>query len=210
MENNEKENVVMDGWCAIAEAFENVYPGQDDPNHYGTLIPWRLGGNDPLDGISIYDGGEYWHFVTFGLSELYEKESEDMEYSGFGMEFTLKLKKGCYEDEEAELKGICGILQAIARITFNSGEIFNTYEYLYTGQTTGMDTKSQSLLTGFITIPDVNVKPMVTPNGKVEFVQFIGVTDAELNKIINKEITVEELYEKLGSDVTDYSRESVE
>ncbi|CAH0435449.1 MULTISPECIES: suppressor of fused domain protein [Clostridium] len=47
----------------------------------------------PLDGISIYDAGEYYHFVTYGLSELYEKECEDKEYSGYGFEFTLKLKK---------------------------------------------------------------------------------------------------------------------
>ena len=203
------EEVVMDGWNAITEAFEAIYPGQDKPKHYGVLIPWSLGGNDPLDGISIYDAGDYWHFVTYGLSELYEKESENKEYSGFGMEFTLKLKKGCYEDEEAEIKGLCGILQSIARLTFNSGEIFDVFEYLYTGQTTGMDTQAKSNITGFITIPDTDVKSVQTPNGKVDFVQFIGVTDNELIKLKDKEIAVAELYEKLGSDLTDYSRESV-
>ena len=203
------EEVVMDGWNAITEAFEAIYPGQDKPKHYGVLIPWSLGGNDPLDGISIYDAGDYWHFVAYGLSELYEKESENKEYSGFGMEFTLKLKKGCYEDEEAEIKGLCGILQSIARLTFNSGEIFDVFEYLYTGQTTGMDTQAKSNITGFITIPDTDVKSVQTPNGKVDFVQFIGVTDNELIKLKDKEIAVAELYEKLGSDLTDYSRESV-
>ena len=203
------EEVVMDGWNAITEAFEAIYPGQDKPKHYGVLIPWSLGGNDPLDGISIYDAGDYWHFVTYGLSELYEKESENKEYSGFGMEFTLKLKKGCYEDEEAEIKGLCGILQSIARLTFNSGEIFDVFEYLYTGQTTGMDTQAKSNITGFITIPDTDVKSVQTPNGKVDFVQFIGVTDNELIKLKDKEIAVAELYEKLGSDLTDYSRESL-
>ena len=208
MDNNNEE-VVMDGWNAITEAFEKIYPGQEEPKHYGVLIPWSLGGKDPLDGISIYDGGDYWHFVTYGLSELYEKECENMEYSGYGMEFTLKLKKGCYEDEEAEIRGLCGILQSIARITFNSGELFEVFEYLYTGQTTGMDTQSKSLITGFITIPDTDVEPIQTPNGKVDFVEFIGVTDAELVKIQNKEMTVKDLYEKLGTDMTDYGRKSV-
>lgn len=204
-----EEQVNLDGWKAIEEAFEAVYPGQDDPKHYGTLISWRFGGNDPLDGISIYDGGDYWHFVTFGLSELYEKETDDPEYSGYGMEFTLKLKKGCYQDEESELRGICGILQTIARITFTSGELFNPFEYLYTGQTTGMDVRQQSKITGFITVPDTKVSGIVTPNGKVDFVEFIGATDAELIKLKNKEMTVKELYEKLGSDVTNYSRTSI-
>lgn len=127
---------------------------QKHPKHYGTLINWKFGGNDPLDGISIYDAGEYWHFVTYGLSELYEKESDNKEISGFGMEFTFKLKKDAYENEEGEIKCICGILQAIARITFTKGEIFRSFEYLYTGQQQGIDTKMESNITGFITIPD--------------------------------------------------------
>lgn len=50
------------------------------------------------------------------------------------MEFTFKLKKDSYVDEEQEIKCICGLLQQIARLTFESGEIFNPFEYLYTGK----------------------------------------------------------------------------
>ena len=168
-----------------------------------------MGGNDPLEGISIYDGGDYWHFVTYGLSELYEKESNNQDISGYGMEFTLKLKKDNYEDEEAEIKCICGILQAIARITFTKGELFMAYEYLYTGQTTGIDTKMQSNITGFITIPDNNFNSINTPNGTVDFVEFIGVTNEELLAIMNKKLDVKTLYEELDSDITSYNRKSV-
>ena len=203
------EEIKNYGWDAITEVFEDLYH-EEDPKHYGTIVPWQFGGKDPLDGISIYDGGDYWHFVTYGLSELYEKETENMEYSGYGMEFTLKLKKNCYEDEEGEIRCICGILQSIARITFQSGEIFDTYEYLYTGQKEGMDSTQQSLITGFITIPDEMAGGEIdTPNGKVTFVEFIGVTDAEITKVKDKELTVKELYGMLGSDLTDYSRKSV-
>ncbi len=197
------------GWDAITTECENVYPNQKEPKHYGTLISWRFGGNDPLQGISIYDGGDYWHFVTYGLSELYEKETDDKDISGYGMEFTFKLKKDNYEDEEAEIKCICGLLQQIARITFTQGEVFNQYEYLYTGQTAGIDAKTKSDITGFITIPDTNFKSISTPNGMVDFVEFIGATNEELLALKNRETTVKELYEKIGSDVTDYSRKSV-
>lgn len=203
------EEVNTAGWNAITEACEKIYPTQKNPRHYGTLIKWQFGGNDPLDGISIYDGGDYWHFVTYGLSELYDKKSEVKEISGYGMEFTFKLKKDDYEEEEAEIKCICGILQSIARITFTKGEVFRAYEYLYTGQTQGIDSKMQSDITGFITIPDKELTTITTPNGKVDFVEFIGATDAELTALRNKEITVRELYEKIGSDVTDYKRRSV-
>lgn len=205
--NKDKESEVKTlGWDAISKAFDALYPNQKDPKHYGTLISWKLGGNEPLDGISIYDGGDYWHFVTYGLSELYAKESDNKEMSGYGMEFTFKLKKDVYEDEEAEIKGICGILQAIARITFSKGELFYAFEYLYTGQTQGIDVAMKSNITGFITIPEPKLTFIDTPNGRVNFVAFIGVTDSELKAIQNKEITVKELYEKLGSDVSDYHR----
>jgi len=208
---NKKETnkINAQGWDAITKECERIYPNQTNPKHYGTLINWNLGGNDPLEGISIYDGGDYWHFVTYGLSELYEKESNNQDISGYGMEFTLKLKKDNYEDEEAEIKCICGILQAIARITFTKGELFKAYEYLYTGQTTGIDTKMQSNITGFITIPDNNFNSINTPNGTVDFVEFIGVTNDELLAIMNKKLDIKTLYEKLDSDITSYNRKSV-
>ena len=200
---------VFHGWNAIKETFDNIYPEQFEPKHYGTLIKWKFGGNDPLDGISIYDAGDYWHFVTFGLSELYEKETDDLEWSGFGMEFTFKLKKDNYEDEEAEIKGICSILQHISRITFTENTIFQPFEYLYTGQKDGIDIQMKSNITGFITILDPQAGSINTPNGKVDFVQFIGVTDNELQALLHKEINVSDLFEKLGNDVTDYNRGSV-
>ena len=207
-ENNNKE-INAQGWDAITNECERVYPNQKNPKHYGTLVSYRLGGNDPLDGISVYDGGDYWHFVTYGLSELYDKESDIEEVSGYGMEFTFKLKKDNYENEENEIQCVCGILQSIARITFTKGELFNVYEYLYTGQTTGIDSKQKSNITGFITVPDDKFKEINTPNGKVCFVEFVGVTDNELKAIHNKEIRVKELYEKIGTDITNYNRQSV-
>jgi len=214
MESNNKdeneENAI--GWDAIEAEAERIYVGQNNPIHYGALIKWRLGGPDPLDGISVYDGGDYWHFVTFGLSELYEKESEDKEWSGYGMESTLHLKKDKNldsEQEEKEIKNICGVLQQIARITFNTNEIFSSYEYIYTGQTQGIDSQKKSNITGFITIPDTKFQTLNTQNGKVEFIEFIGATNNELLAVKNKEIDVKTLYEKLGSDVTDYNRKSV-
>lgn len=199
------------GWDAITAAFEKLYPDQKNPKHYGVLVPWELGGDDPLTGISIYETNEYYHFVTYGLSEIFEKETDDPEVSGYGMEFTYKLKKSCIspEDEDGELRCVCGILQKIARITFSSGELFCADEYIYTGQTTGIDLHQKCGLTGFILVADKDADSIDTPNGRVDFVEFIGCTDDELLALKNKELTVPELYARLGSDITDYGRSSV-
>jgi len=96
----------------------------------------------------------------------------------------------------------------IARITFTKGELFRPFEFMYTGQTEGIDAKQESNLTGFITVSDPSVHAIETPNGRVEFLELIGMTDGELKTLSNKE-SVRELYEKYGSDLTDYHRESI-
>lgn len=196
------------GWDAITQAMLALYPGQTDPIHYAPVLSYRMGGNDPLDGISIYDGGSYYHFVTYGFSELYEKESQHAAYSGLGFELTLKLKKNGIRKRDKEYKNICGILQTLARMSFEDGDIFSPEEYIYTGQTTGIDADGSSQITGFLTMEDA-LGTMDTPNGKVQFVQLIGATDAELKALVEDKTTVSALLEKLPDGLTDYTRDCI-
>ena len=55
----DEDEVSMVGWDAIAAECLRRYPDQKEPKHYGTVHPWRLGGPDPLDGLDVYDGGDY-------------------------------------------------------------------------------------------------------------------------------------------------------
>ncbi|MFO0942904.1 MAG: hypothetical protein U0930_19370 [Pirellulales bacterium] len=41
------------GWDAISDGLTEIY-GDQEPSHWGTLISYRLGGPDPLDGDSAY------------------------------------------------------------------------------------------------------------------------------------------------------------
>ena len=196
------------GWDAITQAMLALYPDQTDPIHYAPVLSYRMGGNDPLDGISIYDGGSYYHFVTYGFSELYEKESQHAAYSGLGFELTLKLKKDGIRKRDKEYKNICGILQTLARMSSEDGDIFSPEEYIYTGQTTGIDADGSSQITGFLTMED-KLGTMDTPNGKVQFVQLVGATDAELKALVEDKTTVSALLEKLPDGLTDYTRDSI-
>ena len=82
------------------------------------------------------------------------------------------------------------------------------FERVYPGQTTGIDAYQKSNITGFICVPDTTVSTIETPNGRVEFLTFIGMTDAEL-KTLNTLQSVQDIYAKLGSDITDYNRKSL-
>jgi hypothetical protein len=199
------------GWDAITEAFDAIYPGQDNPLHYGTLIKAIFGGEDPLDGISIYDGGEFWHYVTYGFTELYEKENDEPDYSGFGFELTLKLKKTPMVTED-EMKSMCGVLQGLARYVFSSGSVFSPNEYIFTGQTEGMDINQTSKLTGFVTTLD-DAGIIDTPHGKMRFIQLIGATYEELKSVYEKNRTSSELVEmvlKATGGLTDLERSCLE
>ena len=60
------------GWLAIDEKLNEIY-GQQEPQHFGTIKKYMLGGKDPLDGISVYESQkqqDHYHIVSYGLSEL--------------------------------------------------------------------------------------------------------------------------------------------
>ena len=71
-----------------------------------------------------------------------------------------------------------------------------------------MDVKAESKITGFITTLD-EAGEIDTPNGKVQFVQLIGMQDQELQAIVDHTYRVHDLLEKLPDTLTDYTRESV-
>lgn len=198
----------MDGWNAITDAFIGLYPEQAEPKHFAPELPYVLGGDDPLDGVSAYDGGEFWHLVSYGLSELYSKESEDKEWSGMGFEMTLKLSKNGLQDTDAELENIVALMQTLAELCIEQEEVISPYEYIYTGQEQGIDTDSKSQICGFITLPD-QLGTISTPNGKLSFVKLVGVTNAELKPVLDGHWSVQDLADKLGTDCTDYSRKSL-
>lgn len=197
----------MTGWNAIANTFRKLYLNQTEPLHFAPLFSYRLGGG-PLDNIDVYESDDYFHFVSYGLSELYEKESDNKEYSGYGFELTLKLKKSSLKNVQNELECVCGIFQLLAGETFSNGSIFRPFEYIYTGQHNGIDSEGLSNITGFVTILD-EAGEISSPNGKLQFVQLVGATNDELLQIIDKRLTVQGLIAQLGHSITDYKRESI-
>ena len=128
----------------------------------------------PLDGISVSNGGDYFHFVTYGLSELYEKQNGNPERSGYGFELTLKLKKAGLETPALEVRHICSLLQMIAGITVINEHQFTPGQFLAFGQQRGLDAASKSAITVFITKED-DIGTVESPFGKVQLVQLIGV-----------------------------------
>ena len=172
------DNAVTIGWQAIDSAAESVY-GDKKPHHYGTVVRWALGGPDPLDGISVYKGESpvpHWHFVTYGLSELYDKESEDTEYSGFGLELTFRLARAA--DEYDPPKWVLSLLNNLARYIFQSRNVFSPGDHMDLNSKIALEVETQLTAVGFVIDGDLGT--IATPHGQVNFIQIVGLTSDEL------------------------------
>lgn len=159
------------GWDAIDGALARLYPGVE-PLHYGTVIKWRLGGPDPLDGLSVYARDDHWHFVSYGMSELYEKESDDPEESGWGFELTFRLARG--RETEPPVWAV-SFLQNLARYVFGSGNPFAPGHHLDLNGPISLaepDTAIRAIT--FADDPELGV--IDTPHGRLRFLQVVGLT----------------------------------
>jgi len=165
------------GWNAIDAAMQPLYPDQE-PLHYGNVISARLGGPNPLDGTSVWKRFApvpHWHFLTYGLSELYAKESEDAEISGYGFELTFRLR--CEPDAEEPPAWALNFLQNLARYVFQSGNVFRDGDWMAINGP--IASEEDTLLCYIALTADPELPAIDTPNGRMEFLQVIGLTDDE-------------------------------
>ncbi len=175
-------DVSSPGWDAISARLDQLYPGQE-PKHFGTLISHMLGGPDPLGGISAWrrtDPVPHWHFVTYGFSELYAKESDDPAVSGYGFELTFRLaiEPGSAEAADADAEPpvwALNFLQNLARYVFQSGNVFRDGDWMTANGPIALGQATQICSMGFATDPEL-AEPLATPNGSVAFLQVVGLT----------------------------------
>lgn len=178
MTEDDTSDDLAPGWEAIDAALAPLYPGQE-PRHVGTLIKWMLGGPDPLDGISVWkrtDPVPHWHYVSYGLSELYQKESENAEVSGWGFELTFRLT--CDAADEEPPAWAYSLMQNLARYVFQSGNVLGDGEWMDPNGPIALETDTQLRALAFIADPEL---PAIdTPNGRVQFIQIVGLTLDEM------------------------------
>ena len=170
---------VAPGWDAIDAKLKQVYPNQQ-PKHYAAVPHYALGGDDPIDGISIYrskaGGVEHFHFVTYGFSQLYYDETAfGGEFSKFGFELTFRLIL-CSDDDGIPFWAM-HMLQNIARYVFKSGKWFERYHIMPAGGPIRQDT--DTAIRAILFVPDPELGCIQSPHGQVEFLQIFGITQAE-------------------------------
>ncbi len=196
------------GWDAIDGVFEALYPGQQ-PAHYGTNMVARaiFGGDQYLDGYSIYDSPNgYKHIVTYGMTELYaDEEALGGEWNKWGYEMTVKLA----ETDNENCMWAIDMLSNLARYTYTQKRYFEPFQYV-AGDGTSICRGRESKITALLTVYDTEAQAVDTIYGKTEFIQLVGITERELQKLKEDHGNARLLYERMRAEnpflVTDLGR----
>jgi hypothetical protein len=164
------------GWDAIDAACRGLY-GHQVPSHVGYVSGRSLGG--ALQGCSAYRVDDYWHYITYGLSNLFDEDEGDNEgFSGWGYELTWRVRDASVDTDGAP-EWPFTILQRVAKWASEKPLLLDPHVRMPLGQpvtgyphTGGPDTP----LTVIAIVEDPTLGVIQTPNGSVRFAQFVAVT----------------------------------
>ncbi|MGE3851293.1 MAG: suppressor of fused domain protein [Planctomycetota bacterium] len=171
------------GWIAIDRALAKVYPDTPPHGHWGVAQSWRDGGPDPLDGISAWkvdrDGSPpHWHLVTYGFTELFEKESEIAEMSGFGHELTWRLVREEADGDQPPMWAL-SFLHHLGRYVFQTGRTFREFHYMNLNSPIVQHIETGIRAICLMRDPDLPDE-FESPFGKAGFLQIVGIHLDEL------------------------------
>lgn len=158
------------GWDAIERALEELFPDQR-PHHWGSnTLPNQRG----IYGLSAYRTAIGWLYVTFGLSELFDKVSDDRDVSGWGIELTMRV----ISSDPGPPQWPVRLLNKLGRYVYDSRNTVAAGHRLDPGGP--INGEPDCGLTALAFATDPQLPSLSTPNGRVDFITVVGITAAEL------------------------------
>ncbi|CAN5690366.1 hypothetical protein BH11MYX1_BH11MYX1_51430 [soil metagenome] len=203
------------GWAAIDRALAPLYRHAEPHAHFGTVLPYSLGGHDPIHGISVYlrtEPAPHFHFVTYGFSDLFQKETDDPATSGFGFELTFRLVRA--PDEEQVPSWALNFLQNLGRYVFGTGNRFAAGHKMGLNGPISIGPVDQPVnptgITAVLFTDDPELGEISSDFGNARFLQIVGLTDDEYKLIQEWSTTglLEILKRRLPLLATDLARSS--
>lgn len=169
------------GWKAIEAAMASLY-GDMEPRHVGYSLPAAL--SDNLQGCSAYRADGHWHYVTFGLSELYHpRPTDDPQWSGWGFELTMRVPPN--PDGDVPTWPFTA-LNLIAKYVNGEKVLLEPGHRINIGSAiTGHPTREAppTGLTATALTMDPQLGEISTPFGRVRFLQVVGITQEEQERM---------------------------
>jgi hypothetical protein len=163
-----------EGLGAIDAALADTFPGRPSL-HWDTN---RVPGQDGIYRLRAIRDGAVWLFVTYGLSELFAKHSEDPAISGWGFELTMRVPAD--GDQPPVWPRI--LLDSLGRYVFSWGRPFAAGHRFDFGEPLTQGDPPTELTAGAFAI-DPTLGRMSTPNGAVTFLTLVGINADELARM---------------------------
>lgn len=182
------------GWLEIDKVVGGIY-GDQKPRHYAPPVHYMLGGEDPLDGVSIYDSQKdifHHHLVSYGMSELYyNEEAAGGEFSKWGFEFTFRLKP--FDEDGDDPTWVVNLMNNLARYVIKSGKWFEEYHVIPANGPIRLNSTAEINIVGVAFVSDPELGKIQTPHGEVSFLQMVGLTANEMNRITSASSAYDEV-----------------
>jgi hypothetical protein len=163
------------GWMCIDAVLDKIY-GTQEPKHFASVPHYALGGENPLDGISVYKSEaqeSHLHFITYGFSDLYySEESVGNEFSKYGFELSFRLKQ-----KDDNIDWACNFIQNIAKYVFSTNNYFEPLHVMPSNSPIRLEYPTDLVAVAFFIDSELGV--IDTPHGEVQFLQMVGLTSAE-------------------------------
>ncbi len=161
----------------LAAALRALGPSDADGG-YGTLVPYSLGGPDPLPYVHTVARATpdpRWLYMSAGFSEPQDGDAPGGP-SGYGFELTVRVPR----DPAHELAPTEYVvaLQTLARYVFRTGNVIANADYL--------DASGMGLDVGFAAfaaVADPELTPLETSHGTIAFLTLVGLDARELDAV---------------------------
>ena len=178
------------GWDAIDRHVGRHFGGQT-PHQFTSRTPYELDSLHPLPAVTVWAtrAPVGWIYVSYGLSELFEKTSDDADVSGFGFELTLRIPST--GDDSRPPTWPLRLMQALGHHALESGGGFDSGHALDLGAPlvpADGDGPRDCALTGLICLPDPVLGKIGSVHGSLLFLRLFGVTDDELKSLADLEL----------------------
>ena len=168
------------GALSIEKRLKQIY-GDLEPRFYSPQVMSFQGGEEPLDGVAVYDVNGYHNLVSYGMSHLYySEESVGADFSKWGFEFSFRVKP-VKDDNGEDPFWVIQLMNNLGRFVNETKVWFDEYQFLPLGGP--IRAESETDIVGVAFVMDDDLREIDTPHGKVVFMQMIGLNTAQLKRL---------------------------